>query len=111
VKTYVGLAIADGMFAKNCRINRCELKVEEVRGLAAQAESICNPTHATSLTALKARYGIEIAVPAQAPKVALGVGDSVIVMSVRGLPRETREFTPEEIAKATFEFGIWTVTE
>ena len=46
--------------------------------------------------------------PEKAPKVSLQRGDSIIVLSIRGLPRETREFTDAEVADATFAFGIWT---
>ncbi|GIW59311.1 MAG: hypothetical protein KatS3mg087_0377 [Patescibacteria group bacterium] len=108
--TFIGLAIADSMFPAECAVSRRQLTVEEVRDLAQQAVSCCNPTHANSLVALRTKHGVEVAVPEKAPRVSLGIGDSVIVMSVRGLPRETREFTDEEISSATFAFGLWTVT-
>lgn len=42
---------------------------------------------------------------------ALAVGDSVVVMGVRGLPRLTdrHEYSEEEVAQATFEFHEYTV--
>lgn len=114
-KTYFGFAVADGMFPSNCSVTRRPLSVEEVRDLLQQEYiSCCNPSHAATIAAARTRYGLNISVPEKAPHVALKVGDKVAVMSVRGLPRlsESRhEYTEEEIEKATFAFGLWTVTE
>ncbi|MEK7595468.1 MAG: hypothetical protein AAB443_02680 [Patescibacteria group bacterium] len=106
---YIGLAIADSMFPQSGSFSRRQLTVEEVKSMAPTAVSCCNPSHANTLAALRVKHGIEVSVPEVAPKVSLGVEDKVIVMSVRGLPRETREFTDEEISKATFAFGLWEV--
>ncbi|MBU6321205.1 hypothetical protein KGO04_01525 [Patescibacteria group bacterium] len=110
---YFGFAIADGMFPSGCNAVRRALSVEEVTSLLAEPfVSCCNPQHRTSLDAARRRFGLEIPVPEKAQMVSLKAGDEVVVMSVRGLPRleENRhEYTEEEIARATFVFGLWTV--
>ena len=111
---YFGFAVADGMFPVICTATRHPLTAEEVANLLAEGyTSCCNPQHQATLVAAKARYGLDVEVPAKAPIVSLVVGDQVVVMSVRGLPRleENRhEYTEDEIAKASFVFGLWTVT-
>ncbi|MEK7115201.1 MAG: hypothetical protein AAB847_02490 [Patescibacteria group bacterium] len=112
MKTHFGFALADGMFAGNCTISRRELSVDEAKALVAQGvESCCNPSHKATIDAMRARFAIDVAIPETPPRVSLGVGDSVIVMGVRGLPRLTdrHEYTVEEIEKATFSFSIYTV--
>ena len=50
--------------------------------------------------------------PEKAPKVALGLGDSIVVMQINGLPRlggDRHEYTEVEVAQATFTFCLWTV--
>ncbi len=111
---YFGFAIADGMFPAECTVTRQGINVENVMNILAEGYvSCCNPQHKTTLSAAKARFGLDIVVPESAPQVRLVPGDEVVVMSVRGLPRleENRhEYTEEEIASAKFVFGIWTVT-
>lgn len=110
---YFGFAVADGMFPANVVATRRPLSIEEVKILLAEGYvSCCNPQHATSLQAAKLRFGLKISVPEKAPLVALKVGDEVIVMGIRGLPRlqENRhEYTEDEVASAAFVFGQWTV--
>ena len=114
MKTYFGFAVADGMFPSNCTVSRRPLSVSEVNDIvAAGIESCCNPSHAATIAAMKGRFGLEVAIPEKAPMVALASGDSVVVMSVRGLPRlddKRHEYTAEEISKAAFAFGLWTVS-
>jgi hypothetical protein len=113
MKTYFGFAIADGMFPPTCSSTREPLTVENAKEIiAAGIESCCNPSHAATIAAMKERFGIEVLVPEKPPQVALESGDAVLVMSVRGLPRlddKRHEYTVEEIAKATFAFGLWKV--
>lgn len=112
-KVYFGFAIADSMFPGNCSVTRQSLSVGVVKEKIAQGViSCCNPLHQATVAAASKRYSITVEVPEKAPQVALESGDAVIVMSVRGLPRlqENRhEYTDEEIASATFTFGLWTV--
>ena len=112
-KVFFGFALADSMFQGDVQIARRSLSVEQARELVSAGVVPClNPSHVATISAMKARYGLDVAIPDRAPQVALGTGDSVIVMGVRGLPRldATRhEYTSEEIAGATFSFSIYTV--
>lgn len=109
---YFGFAVADGMFPEGCLIGRRTLTVDEVKAAVAQGvESCCNPSHKATIDAMRSRFGIDVSIPDAPPCVALGAGDSAIVMGVRGLPRLTdrHEYTAEEIKEAEFAFGLWTV--
>jgi hypothetical protein len=111
-KTYFGFALADGMFVGDCTIFRRVLTVDMVKDLVAQGvESCCNPSHKSTIEAMRSRFGIDVSIPEAPPRVVLNSGDSVIVMGVRGLPRLTdrHEYTEDEIASATFNFSMYTV--
>ena len=112
MSTFFGFAIADSMFQPSCTVSRKPLSLEEVREILENenVEFCLNPSHAPTVEAAK-KMGLCIRIPESAPRVALKPGDSVLVMSIRGLPRlEGRhEYTEEEVAKATFSFGVWTV--
>jgi len=112
-KVYFGFAIADSMFPETCIGQRRPISVEEVKALMeAGYISCCNPQHRATNEAAGVRYGLNIEVPERAPLVSLKAGDRVIVMSVRGLPRleENRhEYRSDEISRANFTFGLWTV--
>jgi hypothetical protein len=109
--TYLGFAVADSMFPPSCTIAKVPMTIEDVRASLSKATSCCNPFHAATLHALKARYDLDVPVPDKAPVVSAKIGDRVIVLSVRGLPRlEGRhEYTAEEIEKAAFVFSCYTV--
>ncbi len=112
MKRFFGFALADSMFTGNVGITRREVSVEEVKALVAQGiESCCNPSHAATIAAMRSRFGIDVSIPETPPRVALGPGDSVVIMGVRGLPRLTdrHEYAEEEIAKATFSFTEYTI--
>lgn len=114
-KVYFGFAVADGMFSGEVvDLRREAVSVERVREMvAAGVIPALNPAHQSTISAMRTRYGIEVAVPEKAPMVSLGEGDQLVVMSVRGLPRRegVAEYTAEEIAAATFVFSLWTVKE
>ena len=73
--------------------------------------SCCNGSHEATVDAMHQRYGFDVSIPETPIKVELQSGDSIIIMSVRGLARltESRHYSEEEVAKATFVFGLWTV--
>lgn len=105
------LAVADSMFPAG-RLIRKEIDLVEMRGwLDVLTTSAVNPSHAATLAALEARFGLRVPVPETPPKVSLQSGDNLIVASVRGLPRLTdrHEYTAAEIESATFTFSIWHV--
>lgn len=112
MKTYFGFALADGMFAGDCVIERKVLTVDEAKGIIAQGVEPClNPSHKATIDAMNQKFGIEVAIPDSPPRVTLVVGESLVVMGVRGLPRLTdrHEYTEEEIEAASFVFSRYTV--
>lgn len=114
IKTFFGFGIAPSMFPANCAINKRVLSPEEARSVVNEGVEPClNPSHEASIAAMRSRFGINVAIPAKAPVVKLGVGERLLVMGVSGLPRlEGRhEYTEAEIAGAKFEFSLWTVSE
>ena len=120
MKTFFGFALAASMFDGDGNISFKQLDAESATKAIESAKAdgslaIClNPSHQATITAMGHRYGIEVPIPEVAPQVKLAAGDSLMVMGVRGLPRldATRhEYTEEEIAKATFQFSVFTRTE
>ena len=113
--TFFGFALADSMFANDCAITRTAISVEKVKDMAENGELIpcLNPSHAATIAAMRERFGIEVAIPETPPQVTLSMGDSLIVMGVRGLPRLTdrHEYSTEEIDAATFTFSKYTVCD
>lgn len=112
MKTYFGFALGDSMFSGEVSIRRQPLTAEQVKAeVALGVIPCCNPSHSATIHAMQSRFGIDVVIPAEPPRVELQVGDSVIVMGVRGLPRMTdrHEYTAEEVVKATFQFAKYTV--
>lgn len=70
-----------------------------------------NPSHAASISVMQKRFGIEVKIPERAPKIQLQHGNVLVLMGISGLPRlEGRhEYTPEEVAQATFTFSTWRI--
>lgn len=112
---YYGFAIADSMFPDCCRLERRSVGEAEVKEMLQRADAVpcLNPSHKATVEALNYKYGITLKIPEKAPLVQLQLGDELLVLAVRGLPRlEGRhEYMPEEIAKATFSFGLWRVSD
>lgn len=112
MKVFFGFALADSMFSGECTIARKVLSVEEVKDLVKAGVKPClNPSHETTISAMRKRFEIDVEIPDQPPRVSLQQGDSIIVMGVRGLPRLTdrHEYTDGEISAATFGFAMYTV--
>lgn len=110
--TFFGFALADSMFSGDCEVSRSVLTLDDVRHFVSAGVLSClNPSHKPTIEAMRARFGLSVEVPEKAPQVSLGSGDTLVVMSVRGLPRlEGRhEYTAEEVEKANFAFSAWTV--
>ena len=68
-------------------------------------ENVANPTHANSLDAISRKIDFDLR-EAQGGRINLKPGDQCLVAQISGIPRETREFTDEEIAKAEFSFRL-----
>lgn len=113
--TFFGFALADSMFANDCVITRTAISVEKVKDMVENGELVpcLNPSHAATIAAMRERFGIEVEIPETPPKVVLNLGDALIVMGVRGLPRLTdrHEYTEEEINAATFTFSKYYVDD
>ena len=113
--TYFGFAIADSMFGSfDGELFRSPIASDKVAGYLNARDIVpcVNPSHVATLNALRVRFGVEVAVPATAPKVLLQRGDALVVMTVNGLPRlggDRHEYTEAEIASATFTFALWTI--
>lgn len=120
-KLYFGFGISDSMLNGDLELTRKEIKdpgmvdhlLRNPNHVWAQETVIClNPSHKATINAMTSRYGIEgIEIPETAPIIKLESGDSLIVMSPRGLPRlqDRHEYTDQEVANATFNFAIWQV--
>ncbi len=111
--TYVGLAVADGMFPESAEVTRRPVTLDEALEIVnAGVISCCNPSHKTTLEVLASKHGIVVPVPEKALFVRLSSGDCVLVLSAR-FPRRLNEgesWTSEDVEKAEFKFGLWEVT-
>lgn len=76
--------------------------------LQGEFANVANPTHAPTLSALSRKLGVNLT-QAQGGRVLLSEDDACLVAQISGLPRETREFTDEEVAAATFSFRLVTL--
>lgn len=116
-KLFFGFALADSMFVGDCTITRSVLSPDIAGEMIAIANqrgdltSCVNKSHIPTISAMRQRFCIDVAIPDTPPQVQLAQGDSLIVMGVRGLPRLTdrHEYTADEIDKATFSFALYTV--
>ncbi|MBE9036039.1 hypothetical protein [aff. Roholtiella sp. LEGE 12411] len=110
--TYFGFAVADSMFPLYAVIKKQPFNVENKAELEA-AVSVCNGSHTATVEVANSRFKLDIKIPIKPPIVSLGIGDSIIVMGVRGLPRleDRRHYTKEEVDSATFVFSKYTVVD
>ena len=107
---YVGFAVADSMFTGDCLVSRKVINAEMVEALVDEETVSCvNKSHQSTIRAVEQRFGIVLNVPENPPLINLEYGDQLIVISVRGLPRQEGEYTNEQVAKATFEFSLWEI--
>jgi hypothetical protein len=123
-KVFFGFAISDSMFPaheqtldegwhlyRRSRPLVDVIKWFEVAKKEGRFACCCNSSHTATIKAMTDRFGLDVDIPATPPKVELDIGDTLIVMSVRGLPRLTdrHEYTFDEINKASFTFAQWSV--
>ena len=113
--TYFGFAIADSMFGdEDCSIRRKKISLENVKELIDEGVISCvNRSHEATIRAIARKFRIEVEVPEEPPRVSLALGDRIIVVGVRGLPRLTdrREYSNREIARAKFVFSLYSVDD
>lgn len=108
VTVYIGLAFSASMLPTDrVEMVKNDLTIDEVLNAIEAGVEICfNPSHQSTIDALREKHGVNVMIPESPPRVSLKSGDSIIVLQVRGLPRLTdrHEYTPEEIETATFSF-------
>jgi hypothetical protein len=111
-KVFFGFAVADSMFNVG-KFDKTVLSFDDAKALIGDGVEVClNPSHLATIKVMESK-GIKVDIPETPPRVSLSIGDKVIVMSVRGLPRLTdrHEYNDEEIASASFSFSLWTVLD
>jgi hypothetical protein len=112
--TYFGFAFSASMLPRGIvNVQKADLLIGQVKArLAGGYVSACNRSHQATIEVAKARFGLEINIPDNPPRVFLIPGDCLVLMQVTGLPRLTdrREYSTEEIAGAKFQFMELTVT-
>lgn len=109
---FISLAISDTMFPASADLQKRPVTADEVRALVERGniESALNPSHATTIDAIARKFGIQLPIPAKAPKVSLVSGDRLIVIQAQ-LPRlnEGEVHTVETIENARIAFSEWSV--
>jgi hypothetical protein len=81
---------------------------EAIEWFDSNFTNAANPNHSNSLQALTQKTGVNLT-EAEGGRILLESGDECLVAQISNIPRETREFTDEEIAAATFIFRLITV--
>lgn len=75
-------------------------------------QNVANPSHANTLDAVSKKLGIDVR-DAKGGRVKLDKGDQALIAQVSfppTVPRETKEYTDEQIALGTFSFVLVTVS-
>ncbi len=111
--TYLSLAISDTMFPANATLSKTALQPKDVSVYLTDIVSALNPGHATTIDAIKRRYGFDLPIPTIAPKVALVHGDALLVIQAQFKRRlaEGERYSDEEVAAAPIAFSLYTVGE
>ncbi len=81
---------------------------EASKWLSSGFENAANPMHSNSLQAISQKLNFDVR-DAKGGRVSLESGDQCLVAQISGIPRETREFSDEEISSAVFIFRLVTV--
>lgn len=114
---YVSLALSDTMFPDSQRsimAKRTSLTPEKVKEWldiwGDEVQSALNPSHASTIEAIKRRFGIKLPVSSTAPKIVLEEGDYLLVLQAQFNRRlaEGERYTQEEVNAAEFKFHLWT---
>lgn len=114
--TYFGLALADRMFIDdgNYVMRREKISLEKVKILLSKGAVSCvDKSDEATMSVIKRRLGIVVAISEEPPRVNLVRKDRIIVVEVRDLPQLTvrREYTDREIVKAKFAFSLYTMLD
>lgn len=110
--TYIGLAVSGTMFPIEGNIKMTEATPEEVQHLVVSQNitSALNPSHTSTIDAIRRKFDLALPVPETAPKVSLAPGDSLIIIQAH-LPRlaEGEVHSAETIERADITFRRWTL--
>jgi hypothetical protein len=114
MSTYISLAVSATMFPEQCTIETKSLTPDDISVILANdgnVVSALNPSHATTIDAIRRRYGIDLPIPERAPKVALQPGDSLVILQAQ-LPRlaEGEKHSDETVNSAKISFLCWNVS-
>src|SRR5947209_1282320 len=108
--TFISLAISDTMFPHEADLSKKSISPEFVRDALANGDlvSALNPGHASTIDVIRRKFGFELPVPEEAPKVALVSGDRLIVLQAQ-LPRlkEGETHSTETVERAAIKFSLW----
>ena len=110
--TFISLAVSATMFPENGSIRMEPLTSDDIQDILASENiaSALNPSHATTIDAIRRRFDIDLPIPERASKVLLGYGDSVVILQAQ-LPRlaEGEVHSDETVQSAPISFRRWTV--
>jgi hypothetical protein len=105
--TFFNTTFAPSM-VKDGNVNFRTMTVSEAAQLlSSEFENVANPMHSNTLQAVTQLLNADVT-QAKGGRVLLAQGDQVLVAQVSNIPRETREFSDEEIAAAKFDFRLVT---
>jgi len=108
MKKYLGLTIANSIFPPTCVIKKEQANIDEIKNSLNEIIICINVAYKWVLEAFVKKFKISLTVPQNNPQPSLTQGDTIYVLSVKGLS-EKGEYTEEEINKATFELFKYTV--
>lgn len=113
-RRFFNTAFSLSMVTPPCTMQVVEITETEAAAFVAAegVANVANPQHANTLQALSKRLGVDVS-GAQGGRVALEPGDEVVVGQVSfppSVPRETREYTDEQVASGKFSFLKVTVS-
>lgn len=87
-------------------------EAEAAAWLGGEVKNVANPGHANTLAALSQRLGVDVR-GAMGGRVVLSASDEILVGQVifpPDVPRETTEYSDEQLAKGRFSFVLVTIT-
>jgi hypothetical protein len=108
MSVYFNTAFSLSMLTEPCNVSVEFLNDEEATACFASGkmQNIANPSHANTLAAVSQKLGVDVR-DAKGGRVTLNKGDFLLVAQVTfppDIPRETKEYTDEQLARGTF---IW----
>lgn len=114
--SYFNTAFSLSMLASDCAL-RVQKGISESAAAVwlrqSDVKNVANPNHGNTLDAVSKRLGVDVR-SASGGRVVLSQGDQVLVAQVSfppDVPRETKEYTDEQVARGRFSFDLVTVEE